>query len=187
MIYLDFDDTLIRCARLSDAFTWFTPWTGEPSERMKIRKKLRSEFEALSENEQINHWCRQGGVLIQYGDEKRIAFARPGAYTFIAECLKIGTTHILTSGKTEYQTCIARNLGILLECYGRDRYNDVESNPNNILVDDLQATTLGVSEKMKVLGITEERFINVKGWNGQDQDRTPLTDVLTRLMVFKNP
>lgn len=158
MIYIDFDETLVVVSPLSDAFARLMPYEDDAGDeiahRLNKRRGQRSRFESLGRNEQIEHWVSRGGVYIedrQFGEF--VAFTRPHAYDFIVQCCKLGTTCILTAGGTRFQSTVARRLKLPeIECYGRDRFNEVPHHQYNLLVDDLTPTSYGVQSKMKALG-----------------------------------
>jgi hypothetical protein len=186
LIFCDLDETLVKTKYLVNAID-------EIYDRQEYKERLKSGTLPQDPEEIANQLISQGWKIIKLNPNDWqntwfCSYRRPGADEFLQSIQSFAEVYILTSGKTQFQTQVVQSHGFPVEkVIGKDAYGEIESIPlelrqNSILVDDLGPNTIGVRQKIDVIGIGPERHVQVHPYLGpKSREAGNLSDALTQI------
>lgn len=131
-----------------------------------------------------------------------ITEARPSAREFLSELRKNYRVEILSLGHSVFQTRVLTELGLIDlvdKIWGPDNCQQIPRPERFVLIDDMEAESIGIAYKMNWLGrkrslVTIEdwtptmvqHFIQCHPFNGGLEDQRPLTDFLPVIQDLLN-
>lgn len=130
---------------------------------------------------------KRNKIVLSDGD-KYYGYVRPMAHQMLKDLREIAPVKMLTTATREYALKVneiykfgfaPEDIFAYDDCwteeqigYGKD-YFAIQQNiaPNSVLIDNLPVTDPWPRRKMHVLGIKEDRYIQIREFNGKDPDK----------------
>lgn len=164
-IFCDLDDTLVKSKHISSMSIYdLVPRNLSFRDRMEKGRAMQdSGYDVLQGH------IEQGWIPFESHGERYIAQPKPNAHKFVEELRKMGQVFVYTQGKKEHQLKVIQACELPFapnQVFGREDYGHMPHSPNAVLIDDLGVNTQGVTEKLRSLGLSEDRFVQFQ--QGQD-------------------